>query len=289
VNLSEILSLILFNILIYWRTLSYGLVIDDIDWYTQWDDQWRRTDRGLGYSGNRWWWLHPHTILHSLYGAATLYAFNRHLRSYRLDHIITLTLHIITALLIAHVSIIAAFLWSIHPCNHQTAIWLTGRRYSLLNILFLTLLLTHTLYLLIPAVLFIAHHYYHAISSRIKKKVPTGEFSAVSILNTVRYTIWRLSGIPRYSFRYPYHNVAPYLPCTQPIAERYLAIPLILTCLLLSHIPFIYVIIPLYAFRTIQLIPMYRNIQAFYDYHRYLYPDLEKLVLIARLYPSIQT
>lgn len=282
------LCIITLNILVYWRTVFYGLVIDDIEWYAHWDDQWRRTDVGRGYSGSRWWFLHPHTILNSLYGAATFYSFNRRWRSYRIDHMLTLSLHIITALLLSHISFVAALLWSIHPCNHQTSIWLTGRRYSIINILFLTMLITHTIWLLIPLTIFVGIHYSTAIRARIRKSVPLGEYNPTSILRCLWFSAIKLSGVIRYSFRYPYYNTAPYLPCTQPVAERYLSIPLIIWCLTISTIPFICVILPLYAFRTMQLMPMYYSIQNFYNYHRRLYPHLEKLVLIKNLYPSIK-
>lgn len=264
-------ALVAFNILLYWRTLSYGLVIDDIDYYRMWRSQ------GFELSLNCLW----HQLKLRLYGCGT---FGLDVRK---DHLTTLSLHIITAILISHISITAAFLWCTHPCTHQTSTWLTGRRYSLLNILFLILLITHTLWLLLPVVILIARRYYYSIRRRMQLSIPIGVYTPLSILRCVYYTALSLSGLRRYSFRYPYHNVSPYLPCTQPVAERYLAIPTILLCISLPSVAI--VILPIYIFRTLQLQPMYRDIQSFYDYHRYLYPNLEKLVLIAKLYPEIKT
>jgi hypothetical protein len=263
-------ALVIFNILLYWRTISYGYVIDDIDW--------QRIIRPCLSNKDI---TPPNRIMYAIYGSLPIPVY--------LDHAITLTLHIITVLLISAISPIAALLFSAHPCNHQTAVWLNGRRYSVLNITFLAILITHTYYLFIPLVLIITRFGITQLSARKYYNVPRGTFNTISILNTIRLTLWRLSGIPQYAFRYPYQKTAPFLPRTQPIAERYLSIPLIITCIALAKVPFICAIMPLYVFRTAQLIPMYANIQSFYDYHRFLYPHLEKLNHIATLYKEIKT
>lgn len=248
----------------YYKTLSYGLVIDDIDYF-----------RAYRQNGQYWTlWMR------FLYGSSPSL-------SILTNHIITLTLHIITCLLLCHISPVAALLFAIHPCNHQTAVWLNGRRYSVLNILFLVILITHTWWILPPLLLIVSKFAWAQLSTRMRCNVPRGIFTPLSIINAIRLSMWRLSGLPRYSFRYPYHNTASFLPYTQPVAERYLSIPLILTCILIAKIPPI--IILLYLFRTRQLLPMYADIQSFYDYHHFLYPNLEKLTLFKQLYPEIKT
>lgn len=201
------------------------------------------------------------------------------------DHLITMFLHVITCLLISQHSIIGAFVFACHPCNHMTSIWLTGRRYSILNILFLLSPLTFLC--LSPALIacVISEH-------RNRSHLFQPPITPLSILKTLILSLQRLSGLFRHSFLYPYDcrpfpSVVPatFLPHTQPVSERYLSIPLIILCSYLP--PIAIVLLPVYAFRTIQLMPMYHSIQSFYNYHATAYPTLPKLALLRRLYKSI--
>lgn len=241
-----------FNIALYFPTLFYGLVIDDIEWYSL-------------IRGGMFKHCNP---LYRLYGAGTFTT------NIFWDHATTLTLHTITAIIIAtKFGIIPAFLWSAHPCNHQTAIWMTGRRYQFINITFL--LCPWLLVLYVPFVI-------RQLRARQSRRIPSGVFTASSIARCIWETICRLSGLPKYSFLYPNRNTASYLPYSQPTAERYLSIPIILLC---THLPAWSVwILPIYAYRTLQLMPMYHSIQSFYRYHYSAYPALEKLALLKRLY-----
>ena len=270
--------IIILNLCVYWRTLSYGLVIDDIDWY-------RKIKSGQcdnRFSPNRsmpWWKV----LANKLYGAGT-FGLN-----YRIDHITTLTLHIITAVLISTVfNPIAAILWSVHPCNHQTAIWLTGRRYQILNIAVLMGLVLH-FYIIFPILMGgVLHFAYKQLSIRKVRNIPIGQYNLMSILNCIIISTHKLSGLYKPYHLYPYTNVAPYLPHTQICAERYLSIPLIFVCFWLSHIPYSLLLLPFYVHFTWNIQPMYKNIQSFYDYHRINFPTLPKLFLLKKLYPEIK-
>lgn len=261
--LSQIALLIIFNILIYYRTLSYGLVIDDIEWYGH-------VKRG-----------HLKKLpLHRLYGAASIST------NTTIDHATTLSLHIITCVLIAFVSNpVAALLFAAHPANHQTAVWLTGRRYALINILVLTTMLTHTMWLLpiaaIPILIFARKSYAG------RTHLPYPSITPIAIARTLGLSLWKLFGFHKPMFIYPHKNALSIAPYSQPVAERHLSIPLIAICMLISNSPLSYALICLYALKTHDLIPMYENIQAFYDYHVVRGLAHSKQVLLKRLYHSI--
>jgi len=271
-------TIILFNIILYWRTLSYGYVVDDLDWVAK-----------VG----RFIRIKPQHFFQSrLYGPGTFLGFPP-LATPRADHIITLCLHIITCLLISYVfSPLTAIIFSCHPCAHQTSIWLTGRRYSVLNIIFLTILFTHTYFLFIPLFIILTHHFRGLYLKR--RHLPQAPYTFLNILRTIYHSTIKLSGLggthpfTPYLFSYQYsehpHTTCSFIPCTQPGAERYLSIPLIYTCFLLSHIPFI---LPILICHTYYLMPMYSSIQSFYDYHKLHNPCSTKLPLLRRLYPQI--
>jgi len=254
------LALIVFNFCLYGRTLRYGLVIDDIEWY-------EKIRQGIFQRA-------PFTRLYSHYGLP-----------HPIEHSITLTLHIITVLLISQISPLTALLYSCHPCNHQTAIWLNGRRYSYLNIIVLSCWLLHLWWLLIPVSIAFISFARKQLSMRSDLTQP--QFSP---FQTIFVCTAKLLGFYRFSFIYP-DGPAPFLPQTQPVAERYLSIPLILVCIGLSHMPIILIcpLFALYALQTHYLIPMYRSIKSFYDHHALMYPGLAKLYLLKSLYPQIET
>jgi hypothetical protein len=152
----HIVSIILFNLALYYKTIFYGHVIDDIEWVKKWSDR--------GGLPSLW-----HDPMTRLYGAGTI-SFNP-----IIDHLTTLSLHTISSILIyfmaniylnhSTLSLIVALLWSSHPTNHSTAVWLTGRRYQFLNILAILVLMSPLplLVIVLPLsqLLFCSHSHAH--------------------------------------------------------------------------------------------------------------------------------
>ena len=179
---------------------------------------------------------------------------------------------------------ISALMFSVHPCNHMTSIWLTGRRYSLLNILCLSSLL-YPIFIL-PLVFF-GVYVIISLKSHANRQAVCDTQPPVNpntIYKTAITTLQKLSGIYTPSFLAPAYNLIPYFPYTQPCAERYLSLPLILLCTLLSHTKLTYVLLPLYTYSTLQLIPMYKNIDMFYKYHYIMFSYFPRLGLFSNLY-----
>ncbi len=292
------LSIILFNLCLYWRTLSYGLVIDDIEWQAKFKH---------GFP--------PITCID--YALLRLYSFYPPF-SNRINHIITLSLHILTCCLIAVVfNPVAAFLYSAHPINHQTAVWLNGRRYSLITIIVLLLLLAHAAIFLIPLGGILLLHFRREYLNRCH--LPHHPYSIITTVRCLGASAVKIIGAQKPAFLYPFlelgdpsaKSIDKYFwigafsaitllflnpavliillvtsslyTFTQAAAERYLVIP---TILLLSTLPpvAIILIIP-YTYLSYNLQPLYTNIQAFYNYHKYM--KLNKLPLLRRLYPEI--
>jgi hypothetical protein len=112
----NILIILILNIIIYWRTIRFDIIIDDIQ-------RRRAADERDWY--NNWTW---YGIINRLYGAGMF-------KSYKLDHAFTLFLHTLSALCVylcfgsTPASFLAAIIYSVHPINNQTAVWLNGRRY----------------------------------------------------------------------------------------------------------------------------------------------------------------
>lgn len=114
--------LILVNLIVYFRTLSYDMVIDDNcrrfhikDLPKNW---FKRLYRNTHYSG---------------YGGLSL----------PIDHLFNIVLHTLCCITIYSclgkndLSFITALLFSIHPVNNQVSIWLNGKRYSIVAMLIL--------------------------------------------------------------------------------------------------------------------------------------------------------
>lgn len=288
-NTLILLTIILLNILLYHRTIFFGLVIDDIDWFRQFPCGLPTLRQCLQITTMPVY----KRILH--YTQIRFYAANPR-RSIRANHITTLSLHILTAVLIAIISPVAAFLYSCHPCNHMTAIWLTGRRYQYLIITTLILTLTHILYLLILVSIPVIYFLYHSQLTRHKRHIPRSPYTLPSIRRGITTSALKLSGIGYTPmFMYPYNlpnqpssAVSSILPYSQPNSERYLNLILPYTCIAISHIPFSTTLILPYLYQSIRLQPMYRNIQSFYEYHILLSANNPKLALLNKLYREIK-
>jgi len=116
------------NVLLYWRTLSFGLVVDDIQRHHQ-------REKGQLDAGN---WFNRLAL--KLRGGATF-------RNLKADHALTVGINALIAVLIylafgaSPASLLGALLYSTNPVNHQTSVWLNGRRYAVNIILVLLMIL----------------------------------------------------------------------------------------------------------------------------------------------------
>lgn len=298
------LLIVLLNVAFYWRTLNYGLVMDDIDWYRQ---------REKDYVGSKigfHTFFNLGTYITRAYGPGTIRL------NPRIDHITTLLLHIATALLINKLfNLPTALLWSFHPVNHQVSIWLTGRRYAILNIMVLIILITQIYYFAIPILLILFKHFTQRHKER--NKLPHSQPTILNVLkafgfNTLkillprrilgiypflelgssppqmRYAIVGIISILLISYAHPVIAILILLnsgivPHQQPCADRYLSLPLIFLCALVP----VAISIPLiiyYCYKTWELMPLYQNITNFYNYHTTHAPTMKKLPLLKRLY-----
>lgn len=104
-------------VLAYNRTLKFGYIVDDLmniqRMKRAFDNKWRMTMRKR------------------LYGCGTLGV------NPKLDHAFTIFLNFIVCYLIyvALGSVWASLLYAVHPFNHQTSVWMNGRRYQVSIIL----------------------------------------------------------------------------------------------------------------------------------------------------------
>lgn len=311
--MQDALIIISFNLILYYRTIKYDLVIDDIEWY--------RTPKQypLKFSHAS---HHFHKIIYGTIGLPL-----------PIEHAITMSLHIVTAILIGawSGSLVAALLYSCHPATHQTAIWLNGRRYAILNLLILVVVMIHQKIILIPLVGFVIYHFLERNKPRRLlykiKRPPLTHFMV--ILKSLGFNITKLLGLTPIMSLYPFlekdsmdklSRIDKYaiigiitiivlsishpwillllllgsstIPYTQTCADRYLSLPLIfITVTILPSIPAAPALILVGAFfiKTWKLQKMYRNIQSFYDYHKEAFPELSKLNLLQSLYPQIVT
>jgi len=122
----EILTIIIVNFILYFKTIFFNIIIDDIR---------MRAEHEKKNTYNKW---NFKCIVDRLYGAGTF-------KDLRVDHGFTIVLHTLAAILIYLsfgsniVSFYAALLYSVHPVNNQTAIWLNGRRY-IVNVILVLLI-----------------------------------------------------------------------------------------------------------------------------------------------------
>lgn len=122
----EIIAIVLLNIVLYYNTIKFSAIVDDIKRY----ENYRIFD----------WSMPLRSMREALYGGAT---FGKNLA---VDHAFTLALHTTACVLIYlafgsnNISFWAAILYSCNPVNNQTSIWLNGRRY-LINIIIVLLMI----------------------------------------------------------------------------------------------------------------------------------------------------
>jgi hypothetical protein len=112
--MQEYLILTLFGLILFFRTLRYGLAVDD----------------NISFMSNRKLGTKKRTVLDRIkvatYGAG-IFENNEY------DHLLTTALSISVACMIYSCfgNIWAALLWLAHPLNNQVTIWMNGRRYQI--------------------------------------------------------------------------------------------------------------------------------------------------------------
>ena len=118
------LLIIIVNLILYNRTIWYGLIVDDITLY-------KRGPKG------KWDSTKPFRSIKSiaknrLYGACMV-------RNTKIDHLASLTIHIIVCMLIYRVfnNLALSLLFAVHPVTNQVSCWLNGKRYGVVTILVL--------------------------------------------------------------------------------------------------------------------------------------------------------
>ncbi len=212
-----IISLILITVAVFARTINFGLVVDDID----------RLHRPKEFTV---WWR---KILASLRGSATSYF------PLKVDHIVTLTLHVIAVCLVYIMfgqgmrAFLGALMFAIHPCNTQGSVWLNGKRYvisTIIVVIMMTWPVWSPLFLLVPmfqlnAIFAPLLHVYHGswgllavfgvmglllfnhIKKRFQKRmrcIPPGELSNVTPKKIVLFF--------KVFSKYFWHCLIPYKP-----------------------------------------------------------------------------
>lgn len=122
---------------VYWRTFKLGLICDDVYWKS-------RNCKNKGFL------IYPFLmqIKQRLYSGGT-FAYVKDDKcewSVYYDHVFQTILHLIVCVGIYFtfgtnmVSFFAAMLYAVNPANHQTAIWINGRRYALNIIIMLAMI-----------------------------------------------------------------------------------------------------------------------------------------------------
>jgi len=165
-----IVFLILFNILIFFPTWKYKIIVDDIGQLKQIrNEDLLRSGCWTGFNAVY------RFILTRLYGLGTFlpqkpdcdgYVNNTNIwyQTLYFDHIFQTVLHTIISILIYivfgqnQISLCAAALYSINPITAQTAIWLNGRRYAIAIIMILLMLILKPLGFVLYPALFLFHY-----------------------------------------------------------------------------------------------------------------------------------
>ena len=116
--MNEILIIILVNFVLYFRTLNYGMIVDDVS---------RKYKLSLAKTTKQ-----KLTVWTDVLRGSGTWKINL-----QLDHLLSLLLHTLVSCSIylafgkTAASLMAAILFSIHPANNQVSIWMNGRRYGM--------------------------------------------------------------------------------------------------------------------------------------------------------------
>lgn len=137
----ESLIIIVFNIIVYFRSIWYGLIMDDTAWWaTRSVAVAGRKDNLMPFEDIKDFHTLKVFITHHFYSGTT-FGVNT-----KVEHAFTIFLHTTVCVLMYHVlgnnhvSFWAAMLYACNPINNQTSLWLNGRRYVINIILVLSML-----------------------------------------------------------------------------------------------------------------------------------------------------
>ncbi len=172
----DILIIVLFNIIVYLRTLRFSIIVDDIRYYEEIS---RIKDTPLYWRGFLYLFR---GIKRRLYGGATFGVNN-----IALDHAISILLHTCICVLIYmvfgynEISFFAALLYSCNPVNHSTAIWLNGRRYAISIIIVLLMMLYAPWGMLLYPLTFMNNQLIAVFSPLLVKGINAYIYSAIFI------------------------------------------------------------------------------------------------------------
>ncbi len=146
------LIIIAYNLIIYFKTLRFTLITDDIRWYKKNENGWGKFK---DYK-NIFEFLAQVLYSGGTFGMKWEKKFGKYsIDAIQFDHLFTIFLHTTISVLIyiATGSFWGAILYSCNPVNNQTSIWLNGRRYAINIILVLLSLIAwnhHAWFLSIP-------------------------------------------------------------------------------------------------------------------------------------------
>lgn len=119
VDISQIITIIALNMLVYAKTLNYKYVSDDLSTFKnppKWKNKWHK------------WFL---------------WVLGSYKWKEKYDYLLTLIIHTLVCIFIYlafganHLSFIASLLFSVNPANNQGSIWISGRGYVLATLLLL--------------------------------------------------------------------------------------------------------------------------------------------------------
>jgi len=139
----KILAIVLFTIIVYLRTIKFTLIVDDIKGYDGIQKQ-----KPFAWDKEKSILLNLRSLkgyfIRRCYGGATLGGHN-----IPLDHGLSILLHTMVCVLIymvfgySTISFLASLLYACNPVNHQTSMWLNGRRYTI-NIIIVLLMMLYS-------------------------------------------------------------------------------------------------------------------------------------------------
>lgn len=139
----NILIIVAFVLIVFFRSLKFKLITDDVRWYASKKNGWSSTIKDYK------WKIHQF-VADRLYGGCTFLnikiskdpkeCFNLNVE---IDRAFTIFLHTLICVLlyVATGSLWGSILYACNPMNNQTSMWLNGRRYAINIILVLTSLI----------------------------------------------------------------------------------------------------------------------------------------------------
>jgi len=156
--IEHVLVTALVCLVVYFRTIYYGLVVDDVCRlnYTlpktvrsngvETINKHYRTLYDCGVGRSRW-----SRLVQSLHGSSVI-------MNLKLDHAVTIFIHTaVSCLVTLAFGILPGLLFAVHPVNNQVSVWLNGKRYGISTIICLCVWLLKPYGLLLYPLVFIWH------------------------------------------------------------------------------------------------------------------------------------